>query len=744
MSEKRWGATPEEWDLFVELGLTADLLPVVSDPDAAISPTSKMKQLGKTPSMFNRDGLVIGLSNWTERETTSQLISSWKKDPRLGTCLQTRMCRALDVDIKDPILASKVRAFLQKWYKFPIRFRADSSKFLVCFYLEGSITKRVIKLDDQKKGPMIEFLANGQQFVAAGTHQDGARYEWDWGGHDGLPSLSEPPTLTMEQFEELWAALVAEFGVSVLGGTALRRGRVAGSVVSSNDPIAKYLETHESFIGVAKDGKVMIDCPWIANHSTDNGETQTTYMPPGDRGYQQGHFKCLHAGCADKHDNDFLDALGYNNTFFEALPEQPAKPGADKNLPALLPIAFRRSELKKKWGVAVIFAELENVVKALARPDFCGYHLRYDTFLGDMMYASVDDPTGWMVLNDDAKVKLRHELEHKCFDQVGRELIRDALGMHSMTHRFDSAIEWLTNEVPAWDGVPRIDTFLTDVANVEDSEYTQAVSRYLWTALAGRTLQPGVKADMVPIFVGEQGVGKSMLVEALAPAPEFYVSLSLHEKDDNLARLMKAHLVAELAELNGLKTRAIESIKKFIALQHDSWIPKYQESQTNYKRRLVFVGTTNDNDFLSDATGNRRWLPVEVSKMSMDALAAFKVGRAQYWAEARDRFWTDGIDWSAQWLAGEAHEKYSTSDIWEDVVVKWLDECDTLAEGPESTPRWRGFAGRNETFMTCLGMDLMKVTDSDIKRLGAIFSKLRFRKGKKRINGKEIRGWHLV
>ena len=356
--------------------------------------------------MFNRDGLVIGLANWTERETTHKQVAQWKLQPDYGICIQTRFLRALDVDVKDPIIAGRVMLFLQERYNFPIRFRANSSKFLMAFYLEGVLTKRVCKLNAEQGGPMVEFLANGQQFVACGTHTEGARYEWDWRG------LGDFPTLNEEQFEELWAALVAKFGFEVFGGGTLRKSRVAGAVTVADD-VAKFIEQSEFFIGVARDGKIMMTCPWITNHSTDNGDTQTMYMPPGDRDYKRGHFKCLHAGCAGKKDADFLDAIGFNDTMFDAVPARRDKEG--REMVAREPLNFRRSKAQKR-GVDMIISELENLVMALARPDFSGYHLRFDEFLDEMMYAPVLNPNGWQVMDDGGKVHLRLTLERQGFE----------------------------------------------------------------------------------------------------------------------------------------------------------------------------------------------------------------------------------------------------------------------------------------------------------------------------------------
>lgn len=93
---------------------------------------------------------------------------------------------------------------------------------------------------------------------------------------------------------------------------------------------------------------------------------------------------------------------------------------------------------------------------------------------------------------------------------------------------FDSAITWLNGL--EWDGVPRIECFYHTHFGTADTPYTRAVSMYMWTALAGRVLEPGIKADMVPILVGPQGCGKSSGVEALSPDPAFLLKSLLPKK----------------------------------------------------------------------------------------------------------------------------------------------------------------------------------------------------------------------
>ena len=77
----QWGATHEEWQKFIDLGLTDDLLPVVSNPEAEVSSGSTMKQLGKTPSIYNRDDKVRGIPKWTSKYSSDKEVARWSEKP---------------------------------------------------------------------------------------------------------------------------------------------------------------------------------------------------------------------------------------------------------------------------------------------------------------------------------------------------------------------------------------------------------------------------------------------------------------------------------------------------------------------------------------------------------------------------------------------------------------------------------------------------------------------------------------
>lgn len=207
------GATAADWQHFaVTLGLRADLVPVVANPDAPFSKHSTLKEKGKTPSEYTRDRKIAGIPKWTSHEASAAQINQWAGDPDLGICVITRSMRAIDVDVVDHALATRVREIIEAFLfaeELPdpaLRTRADSSKFLMPIWLLGTYPKRTIRTVHG----IIEFLGNGQQFVAMSTHPCGQRYEWN--GPGGLPAVDAVPRLTSDQFERLWALLDEQFG----------------------------------------------------------------------------------------------------------------------------------------------------------------------------------------------------------------------------------------------------------------------------------------------------------------------------------------------------------------------------------------------------------------------------------------------------------------------------------------------------------------------------------------------------
>lgn len=307
LADTRYGAAPEDWLHFNNvLDVGVDLLPVVSNPGAQISPSSSMKQLGKTPSQYASDGTVIGIRDWTLHYASDQQIRRWADNSDLGICLQTRTTKALDLDISDTTMVDEIleAVRLELGIELPRRYRPNSSKCLLALRIagdEGQYSKRILKTAHGA----IEFLGTGQQYIAVGTHPSGARYEWA----GGLPV--EIPEISPEQFEGLWQKLVTSFAIEPpveMSSSSRKRS----DDVDLPDPVADFLEANALILGEMRDGSLLIECPWSFEHTSgEPGDGSTVWFRAGSRGHDRGHFKCLHAHCAHRNDREFFDAIGY-------------------------------------------------------------------------------------------------------------------------------------------------------------------------------------------------------------------------------------------------------------------------------------------------------------------------------------------------------------------------------------------------------------------------------------------------
>lgn len=172
-------------------------------------------------------------------------------------------------------------------------------------------------------------------------------------------------------------------------------------------------------------------------------------------------------------------------------------------------------------------------------------------------------------------------------------------------------------EMKEWDKVERIDNFLKDIMKCDCSLdymniYHREVSRMLFFGGIARLYTPGVKFDYMPILVGEQGVGKSTIVDWLALNTRYYKEVTTVDGKDGI-ECLEGGWICEFSELLAMtRQKDVQALKAFITRTADKYRKPYDKYVTTIPRNCIFIGTTNDSEFLTDITGNRRYLPVEV------------------------------------------------------------------------------------------------------------------------------------
>jgi predicted P-loop ATPase len=179
-----------------------------------------------------------------------------------------------------------------------------------------------------------------------------------------------------------------------------------------------------------------------------------------------------------------------------------------------------------------------------------------------------------------------------------------------------------------WDGKKRIANFASDYLGADVSPYQAAVSQSMFIAGVARIMQPGCKYDTVPILEGSQGKGKSSAIEALF-SPWFSDDLAELGSKDAAMQVRSAWCI-EIAELASMNRTEIERVKAFITRRVDIFRPSYGRRVIQVQRQSVLFGTTNNDTYLKDETGGRRFWPIRCNgRIAVDAISATRISSGQ-------------------------------------------------------------------------------------------------------------------
>lgn len=269
-------------------------------------------------------------------------------------------------------------------------------------------------------------------------------------------------------------------------------------------------------------------------------------------------------------------------------------------------------------------------------------------------------------------IKGRIERMHGIYNDAK---LNDAIEQVSSDNAFHPIKLYL--ESLTWDGVPRIDTFLVDYMGAEDNAYTREAFRKMLLAAVTRIYEPGRKFDTALVFYSEQGVGKSTLIQRLSKG-WFNDSLTNLSGKESYEAIQFAWLV-ELAELSALRKSDVEAVKNFISKREDTYRGAYARRVKTHKRQCVFFGSTNDDEFLKDATGNRRFFPVSVKRTRKTRIIfepEFDAIVDQLWAEAMEGYMLGEaltLSDEAEAIAGGTREEFTERTPIQGLIEEYLD-----------------------------------------------------------------------
>lgn len=300
--------------------------------------------------------------------------------------------------------------------------------------------------------------------------------------------------------------------------------------------------------------------------------------------------------------------------------------------------------------------------------------------------------------------------------------------------------------LPAWDGIPRLDTLLIDYLGAEDNDYVRQVTRKTLCAAITRVRHPGCKFDTVLVLCGPQGIGKSTLIARIG-GEWFSDSLNLADtRDKTAAEKLQGYWIIEIGEMAGIGSAGVKTLRSFITTQDDRYRASYGRRVSSHPRQCILIGTTNSEEgYLNDVEGGRRFWPVNVPCIGNKKVWDITQEDVdQIWAEAKMRVGEGESLILSGDVADEALKRQKEamiSDPREEKVKEYLDimlpadwyERDldkrrdflygTECPKPE-TPRRRDFVCAQEIWCECFGNSLNKMEQKDTYMIKKIMTKI--------------------
>jgi predicted P-loop ATPase len=297
--------------------------------------------------------------------------------------------------------------------------------------------------------------------------------------------------------------------------------------------------------------------------------------------------------------------------------------------------------------------------------------------------------------------------------------LKAAVTLAANLNPFHPVREYLTRIV--WDGAPRVDTLFIDYLGSPDDNYTRSVARIVLIAAVCRIFEPGHKFDFALILEGLQGKRKSTFIEILAR--RWFAELDGDFHDPKMMiELMQGAWILELPELTGFQRSDVRAIKAFISRKRDRARLAYAKRAGEFPRQCIFIGSTNDREYLKDDTGGRRFFPMpcNVAEIDTDRL---EHNIDQVWAEAYHRYLVMRaaqpnstlplylVDAEARSIAARLQESRRVESADDGIAGRiraWLERPVTsggIEEDSNAQPRIRTETCLIEIWCDCLGGD---------------------------------------
>ena len=246
-----------------------------------------------------------------------------------------------------------------------------------------------------------------------------------------------------------------------------------------------------------------------------------------------------------------------------------------------------------------------------------GYSIRYNQITHDFEFFGFDDGESKEHLTENVPTILQDQLE-KTYTHVTKQRVLDYITRYATRHKYNPVLNAI--KAVKWDGLDRVgqiyNIFRIPMDTMDDYYSRTFIFKWLKQCVCGlfNDIDNPFSLDIILVFQGKQGIGKTRFFEMLALNSRFFgegICLDPRDKDSIIQATSK--WIGELGELGSTMKKDMDSVKAFLTKSTDEYRAPYGKASLHYPRITSFVGTVNDKEFLIDQTGNRRFVTIPLA-----------------------------------------------------------------------------------------------------------------------------------
>ncbi len=279
------------------------------------------------------------------------------------------------------------------------------------------------------------------------------------------------------------------------------------------------------------------------------------------------------------------------------------------------------------------------------------------------------------------------------------------------------------NDLPQWDGETDHISELCATVTVENDEYFSAWTKKWIVGIVANMLKDDVTNQQVLVFTGGQGIGKTTWFESIVPnALKNYSNTGYMNPESKDAQIQASEcFLVNMDELSSFKSKDIEGLKQLITQKKMRVRKPYGYNPQNLVKRASFCGSTNEDLFLYDYTGNRRFLCFKAIDIDLNCLSQIDINKVyrQAYSLYKDEFqyWFDKDE---NKLIEENNKLFVFQSSEEEAIMERLVPANSDEEGL-LVHRWTA----TEITMTLVSNNLLPTrSNATVQKVGKALKKL--------------------